>query len=609
MESSIRQQGSSPTQIIDSVAGTDTELQTLRKLLLGADYQQLLRLKQELENPNLFSLSLSRVISEALAIRAQQDASIGQALGPTIEGAIDHSIKSNPKALADSLYPVMGPAIRKSIFETINGMLEGFNQAVEQSLSPRSIGWRIDAWRTGKSYSEIVFLKTLVYRVEQVFLIHKNTGLVLQHLQSNDVVSRDPELVSAMLTAIQDFITDSFETTGSELSTLQLGDLQILIEQGPSAVIAAAVRGNVTPKYRRRLSETLESCHEQYAQEFDDYQGDNSLFVKLPQLLQPCLSSLKHEEVDEVPVTKRKPIPWIAWLTVAAVFSGWLYFWYQSSLLQSSWLQWVETVDQTPGLVVTESGFDGDRGYIKGLKDPLAQLPAADNSEITFADINYQWRPFVSSDDSIQLQRLTKLLSPPDQLNLSLSETRLNLQGIADVDWYESLLDAPLSLVGVTDVAAQSLSLEESNQRDIEHYLSDLATVSLHFDVGEARFDDADIPKLFYLATRSRQVQQQLIPERQTFFLRITGSTDALGTNEENRKLGLARAANVAEYLSSQGVDVSNLSTDFHLADERNSDSQARRISIEAWVENPLLDEMNRALAEGELPRPTEVAL
>jgi outer membrane protein OmpA-like peptidoglycan-associated protein len=591
MELSARDESAQSTPIVDSVGATTTELQTLRKLLLGAEYQELLQLKQQLENPNQYSLSISKIVSEAIAIRAQQDTSIAQALGPTIEGAIDQSIKSNPKALADSLYPVMGPAIRKSIFETISAMLEGFNQAVEQSLSPRSLGWRIDAWRTGKAYSEIVFLKTLVYRVEQVFLIHRDTGLVLQHLESSDIISKDPDLVSAMLTAIQDFIADSFQTSGEDqLSTLQLGDLRILVEQGPSAVIATAVRGNVTPDYRLRLSETLEQCHQQYGQEFQNYEGDNTVFVKLPELMRPCLSSLKQDDVEALP----KKVPWIAIVALLMITVLSAFWWYQGNLRHTQWQQWIERLNATPGVVVTGSDLSADPVLIRGLKDPLATLPAADSAAL---DAQYRWSTFYSTDQAIQYQRIEQLLTPSENTTLAFDDGVLSVSGVAQYDWYQTFKRAPLALVGVSQKVTKSLRVEESNQIFIDRYLSDLASVSVDFEVGRSAFDEAKIPKLYYLANRVRQLQDVLLPERQKLKIRITGSTDSLGTDAENKKLGLARADNVARYLSQQGVILTNLKTAFHLSQVGKSDEQARRITVEAWVENTELEAINRVLS------------
>ena len=92
----------------------------------------------------------------------------------------------------------------------LNGMVQRLNRALEESLSVKSLRWRLEARRTGRPFAEIVLLKSLVYRVEQVFLIHRESGLLLQDAVAQSVVAQDTDMVSGMLSAIRDFITDSF---------------------------------------------------------------------------------------------------------------------------------------------------------------------------------------------------------------------------------------------------------------------------------------------------------------------------------------------------------------------------------------------------------------
>ena len=85
------------------------------------------------------------------------------------------------------------------------------NQTLGRSFSAQGLKWRLEAWRTGKALREVVLLRTLVYRVEQVFLIHRETGLLLQHVSAGPRrASQDADMVSGMLTAIRDFVQDSF---------------------------------------------------------------------------------------------------------------------------------------------------------------------------------------------------------------------------------------------------------------------------------------------------------------------------------------------------------------------------------------------------------------
>ena len=74
--------------------------------------------------------------------------------------------------------------------------------------------------------------------MEQVFLIHKETGLLLCQVSAPNAAMQDADMVSGMLTAIQDFVGDSFTTQkGEELETLQVGELSVWIEQGPQAIL------------------------------------------------------------------------------------------------------------------------------------------------------------------------------------------------------------------------------------------------------------------------------------------------------------------------------------------------------------------------------------
>ena len=85
----------------------------------------------------------------------------------------------------------MGPAIRKAIAEALRGLVQSLNQALEHSLSWRGIKWRIEALRTGRTFAEVVLSKTLVYRVEQVFLIHRESGLLLVQAVAPEVEAQD----------------------------------------------------------------------------------------------------------------------------------------------------------------------------------------------------------------------------------------------------------------------------------------------------------------------------------------------------------------------------------------------------------------------------------
>src|SRR5262249_28849109 len=139
---------------------------------------------------------------------------------------------------------------------------------------------RLEAYRTGSGFADVVLKHTVVYRVEHIFVIHRKTGLLLEHAAAEAAATQDPHLVSGMLTAIQDFVRDSFNQEGgsssSGIDTLRLGDLLLWCEEGPLAYLAAVIRGNPPENLHLMLREALGRIHEDLRKPLEEYDGDNS---------------------------------------------------------------------------------------------------------------------------------------------------------------------------------------------------------------------------------------------------------------------------------------------------------------------------------------------
>ena len=97
-------------------------------------------------------------------------------------------------------------------------------------------------------------------------------------------------MVSGMLTAIRDFVQDSFKVAEDEgLQTLKVGELTVWIEQGPHALLAVVVRGTAPPALRATLQQALESVHAQYSDLLESFDGDTARFEGARPLLEACL--------------------------------------------------------------------------------------------------------------------------------------------------------------------------------------------------------------------------------------------------------------------------------------------------------------------------------
>src|SRR5215831_19869656 len=266
--------------------------QELRELILAPEQQALRGLHHRVDDPTSRTEDVGSVVAEAIQLRRKQggDEALSSALTPTIEIALRESVRKDPGTLANALFPVMGPAIRRSILETLRSFLESFNQVLDQSLSVKGLKWRIEALRTGRSFTEVALLHSLIFRVEQVFLIHKKTGLSLGHAVAPSVAMQDPSLVSGMLSAIQDFVRDSFHSgPGEGIERLNVGDLDVWVEAGPYAILACVIRGIAPRALRDTMAEALENIHREYSVPLDRFTGDTAPFSAVNQELSRCL--------------------------------------------------------------------------------------------------------------------------------------------------------------------------------------------------------------------------------------------------------------------------------------------------------------------------------
>ena len=306
----------------DPVKTGDDPLSELRGLLLAADEAEVVRLQQRLEDPQSRAEDVGRVLPEAIAIRSREDRQLTDALLPTVEEAIVRSVRKDPEVLVDALFPVMGPAIRKSIASTLEEMLESLNQTLGQSFSAQGMKWRIEAWRTGKSFSEVVLLRTLLFRVEQVFLIHRETGLLLQHVSAGEAGVQDADMISGMLTAIRDFVHDSFGGREADgLHAFQVGQFTVWVEQGPLAILAGVIRGNPPRELRGVFTEAIEKIHRDQARALAEFQGDAAPFERSRGDLEACLKTQQQPGAEGAAAAGRKRSRRPLWAALAVVLA------------------------------------------------------------------------------------------------------------------------------------------------------------------------------------------------------------------------------------------------------------------------------------------------
>ncbi|MDZ8189193.1 MAG: OmpA family protein [Nostoc sp. ChiSLP02] len=562
------------------------ELTILRSLLLDIEPTKLQKLYQRLENPEIQPEDISKMLPEAVILRSKQDKQLGEVMVATVEEAIQVSVNQDHNVLTEALFPVIGPATRKAIATALEQMTQSLNQTLEHSLSPQSFQWRLEAQRTGKSFAEIVLLRTLIYRVEQIFLIHKESGLLLQHIVMKQIAAHDPDLVAAMLTAIQDFIKDSFSVQqGDGIKSLRFGEVTIWIEQGPQALIAAMIRGNPPQELRLVLQEAIEKIHLKFGQEIKNFAGDTEPFELSKPDLEACLV-VQYKSAAK----KNYTYAWIFLGAIAIAFGTWGFFTIREQL---RWQSYLQKLNSQPGIVVTNSKQSFGKYFIWGMRDPLAVDPNTliEKTNLNPKQVISHWQPYLSLEPQFTAKRVKELLRPLPTVSLQVNKKGLlSATGYAPRQWILEARKLWPFIPGISEY--QDKNLIEIELSQLEAYKKQIEQQRVFFSEGTTEFNSGEASKLSNLALLIRKfldIAKYLSKDVQ---IQIIGHTNTTGTEQTNLFLSQARSEKILSYLKAQGINTKQIkaigvSSSQPLQPAAKSESQSassRRVSFKIFL-------------------------
>ena len=529
-------------------------LKELRRLLLVAEEAQVSKLQERLDDPEIHAEDVSRVLPEAIVIRAAKDDNLSRALQPTVEEAILTSVRRDPQVLVDALFPVMGPAIRKAISSALASMLESFNETLERSFSVQGIRWRLEAWRTGKRLAEVVLLRTLVYRVEQVFLIHRKSGLLLHHVSATAAGVQDADMVAGMLTAIRDFVHDSFGgKEGDSLDTFQVGECSVWVEQGPYAALAAVIRGNAPKDLRGVFTEVIEKIHRGEAGALQAFEGDATPFERSRPHLEACLKGERQKKAERAPGDRKRRAILVLRGSLAVVLVAIALWAVAAARRNRRWDAYLGRLASEPGIVVTAAGRRSGRYFVTGLRDPLAADPVAmlAGSSFPARKVASDWKPYQALAPEIIAKRARYVLEAPNTVTLEARGSALVAAGSAPNRWIGEARSRSRAIAGIsryddsalTDADAARL---DSLRRRIEGRV-------LLFPRGSSEPSPAETGKLGDTVGDVKMLARLAAALGRTVRLEVIGRGDSVGSEETNLVLSRRRAERVAAELRPEG--------------------------------------------------------
>ena len=204
-------------------------------------------LKQQLNDKETKINAYYPIITDLLERKIiDSEDEVAKVLSPIVGKAIKKQISESKDEMIDALYPIMGETIKKSIAESMKELYESINLKIDNALRKGIFSKQVKSKISGVSTGDLILQSAFPFKIKEIFLIHEQSGILISHVSSslNDKTT-DADIVSGMLTAIKDFVKESFASdSGSQsLNEIQYGDSRIILEKGRYSYFAVVVSG------------------------------------------------------------------------------------------------------------------------------------------------------------------------------------------------------------------------------------------------------------------------------------------------------------------------------------------------------------------------------
>jgi len=459
------------------------ERDILKSLLLKEELDKLDKLEKKYLSKEQFTQEVSDVLVNAIKRSQLKDKSIERALSKPINAGITKAFSNNKQSIIDSLLPIMGQLIRKTVTNSIKQFVTDINRALELNLSFKSIKWRLQAQKAGITYAEMVFQKTISYKVQELFVINRESGLLIQHVGENATML-DNNAISGMLTVIQDFIADSVQTSDSGLSSASIGESGYIIAVGPKAYLAAIVTGATSERYKQKSQELIENIHAEFSSLLSDetrYQNDEEFEEYLSSHL-----------ISKTISPEKKKTNWIPWIVLIFLIVFGVYYWTNSVYQERKKI--IDIAQSTPGFVLQDVKKDNGIYIVTGMIDPLA-----DKSRLQTNNVELNAQPFISLDQNMIEKRVRIITNEYKNVSVLINGNNVTLSGSTHSLESDKLIKQLNNVIGIDNVI-NNLTIDDSKDINnfIQSHISNINEITYQYKNNLITFNGL-IPKNKYL--------------------------------------------------------------------------------------------------------------
>ncbi|NJR14376.1 MAG: OmpA family protein [Calothrix sp. CSU_2_0] len=486
-------------------------------------------------------------ISQQILVSPEE---VSDAFAPTMGRAIQKQIKLEKNIVVDALYPIIGSTISKYMAETIRVI----NQQVEDALSVKGIKRKICAKLQGVSEAELILKEALPFSTQAIFLIHKESGLIISDIQPQNKQRLEAEMIAGMLTAIRSFANDCIQKSGniSELDAIDYGTSKIILEVAGYCYLAIIVQGEATKDFVIKIRQVLSQIVNDYGDSIEKFDGNPDT---IPSQIYTNLSKLENNAfADENQKNKPSPLALLSLSIISTIFIPWGIWQYHSTRIHSLENKTLLALASAPELAVYRLNVQEEKGKLKLIGRVPNQVLRAKAEKIA-QETNPKW---------LINNQILAVEIPPDPVLATAEVQRVTevLNQIDGVSISSQYLNDKVTIQGTVSRHADAIAINNAFEQ-----IPGVKLVSSAVSIEPLRVDIR-----FYFESTSANLQPKDLNsklEQVKFFLnkqpkkylKIIGYSNSSTGTAEAEKLAIARAETVKQALINRGIDPTRLQT------------------------------------------------
>ncbi len=290
------------------------------RALLARLERRLSDLDERTGTPEALRRSVTEVIDEVITdARETKQEDLSRALAPMLVKTIKAELKNNQAEMVEALYPITGQLVKSYVASAMRDLTNRLNRGLQSN----GFMLRLRSLFSGYSMAELRLAETQRLEVEELYLIRRGSGELLQRFPESLHRSNSDAHMSGMIAAINDFAANAFQGDGGNLRSFDVDDFTLFLRASPVYLLAAKCRGVAAPGVEGSIDEEFLAVVPQLHEA--DVVGSQSatparLLADLKTRVESSIEE-KHEELSRAGLPFN-PVRALAALLVLGIVSG-----------------------------------------------------------------------------------------------------------------------------------------------------------------------------------------------------------------------------------------------------------------------------------------------